>query len=85
MGELIPRDWVLKNLLFDVDKDVVLAAPSVDAEPVRHGRWIQDDEDSWQCSACGVLWTFIDGGPEDNGAKRCPVCGAKMDLEEENK
>lgn len=30
MGELIPRDWVLKNLLFDVDKDVVLAAPSVD-------------------------------------------------------
>lgn len=30
MAELIPRDWVLKNLLFDVDKDVVRAAPSVD-------------------------------------------------------
>ena len=30
MGELIPRDWVLKNLLFDVDKDVVRAAPAVD-------------------------------------------------------
>ena len=30
MAELIPRDWVLKNLLFDVDKEVVRAAPSVD-------------------------------------------------------
>ena len=30
MGELIPRAWVLKNLLFDVDREVVLAAPSVD-------------------------------------------------------
>ena len=39
MAELISRDWVLKNLLFDVDRDVVRAAPVVDAEPVRHGRW----------------------------------------------
>ena len=30
MGELIHRDWVLKNLLFDVDRDVVRAAPAVD-------------------------------------------------------
>ena len=30
MGEMISRDWVLKNLLFDVDRDVVRAAPSVD-------------------------------------------------------
>ena len=30
MAELIPRDWVLKNLMFDVDRDVVRAAPSVD-------------------------------------------------------
>ena len=30
MAELISRDWVLKNLLFDVDRDVVRAAPSVD-------------------------------------------------------
>ena len=30
MGEMISRDWVMKNLLFDVDRDVVRAAPSVD-------------------------------------------------------
>ena len=27
---MISRDWVLKNLLFDVDRDVVRAAPTVD-------------------------------------------------------
>ena len=31
MSELIPRDWVLKNLLFDVDRDVVRKVPKVDA------------------------------------------------------
>lgn len=34
MSELIPRDWVLKNLLFDVDRDVVMKAPEVDAVEV---------------------------------------------------
>ena len=37
MGEMISRDWVLKNLLFDVDRDVVRAAPVVDAETVITG------------------------------------------------
>ena len=41
MGELIPRDWVLKNLLFDVDRDVVRAAPSVDRVKIV------------RCSECG--------------------------------
>ena len=34
MADLIPRDWVLKNLLFDVDKEVVMKAPKVDAVDV---------------------------------------------------
>lgn len=34
MGEMISRDWMLKNLLFDVDRDVVRAAPKVDAVEV---------------------------------------------------
>ena len=34
MAELIPRDWVLKNLLFDVDREVVMKAPAVDAVEV---------------------------------------------------
>lgn len=79
MDALISRDWVLKRMQFAPDADVVKMAPSVEAEPVRHGRWVQVDEDTWECSACGVWWTFIADGPEENGALRCPVCGAKMD------
>ena len=35
MGELISRDWVLKNLMFDVDREVVRKAPSVDVKHVQ--------------------------------------------------
>ena len=81
MGELIPRDWVLKNLLFDVDRDVVRAAPTVDAEPVRHGRWetkVCITKSDWGvidhreevCSECGKGQIGI--------SKFCPNCGAKM-------
>ena len=49
--------------------------------PVVHGRWEQVDEDAWTCTACGNVWTFLDGGPNENNAKYCPVCGAKMNGE----
>lgn len=48
--------------------------PTVDAEPVRHGRWeVVDGAEPrrYGCSVCKKLsWT------EDN---YCPNCGAKMD------
>ncbi len=56
-------------------------APTVDAEPVRHGRWekVYGDHISmglrpWVvcCSECGKV------GTESN---YCPECGAKMDKE----
>lgn len=57
-------------------------APTIDAVPVVHARWVQEDEDAWRCTCCGAFWTFIDGGPEENDARFCPVCGAKMDAKE---
>ena len=35
------------------------------------------DEDLWE-GACGVAWTFIDGGPEENHVRYCPECGGKL-------
>ena len=61
--------------------NMLAALPAVDAAPVVHGRWRQDDEDAWTCTACGNIWTFLDGGPNENNAKYCPMCGAKMDVE----
>lgn len=59
-----------------VPVEAIVNAPTIDAEPVRHGRW-EGKKWSYSCSICGGL------SPEDGGAKTnyCPDCGAKMDVE----
>ena len=64
----------------------VLAAidnqPSADAEPIRHGRWIERRgelhplEMDGVCSICGHTTSFY------RFHNYCPNCGAKMDLDE---
>lgn len=66
--------------LYDIDD-----APTIDAEPVRHGRWLPETVSGYDgvnvvyarpCSECGY--------EERRFVKRyCPNCGAKMDLEVE--
>lgn len=59
-------------------------APTIDAEPVRHGRWMNKGYittaygsiDTGDCSACGAVDVPIE--PYDS---HCPNCGAIMDLE----
>lgn len=54
----------------------VWEAPTIDAVPVRHGRWVdatRDDPCYYCCSECGKLMDF-----EEN---YCPNCGARMDKE----
>lgn len=54
-------------------------APTIDAAPVKHGRWVQEEDrdNHWHCSNCIVVW-----GVTHRAFKYCPNCGAKMDLEE---
>jgi hypothetical protein len=33
-----------------------------------------EEEWAWE-SNCGLTWTFIDDGPEENGLRYCPKCG----------
>ena len=59
---------------------------TVDAEPVRYGRWIREDYWSegvgmgeshgyyYKCSECGNL---VRGGYDECGKKYCDKCGAK--------
>lgn len=56
--------------------------PTVDAEPVKHGKWIDDGQydnffphHEWRCSECGEHVLEI-GTP---WFKYCPNCGARMD------
>lgn len=59
-------------------KEVVLVsdidnAPTIEAEPVRHGRWVRMDDTftRWKCSECGAI--------EDHDSYAYCHCGAKMD------
>lgn len=59
----------------------IMEAPTVAAEPVRHGRWIED-RGIHECSKCGAEqmqndwdeWLFTNF---------CPNCGARMDAKED--
>lgn len=60
--------------------NIIDEAPTIDAEPVRHGKWIGKPIGGYstvRCSACGDVFL------ENNGKwKYCPTCGAKMDEED---
>lgn len=93
MPRLIDAD-VLKEKAYEVGSwmpvlvvniDDIYNAPTIDAEPVRHGYWIGIEYDGyadgcpvydlWECSECG-----LEHKGEDTPSY-CPNCGAKMDLE----
>ena len=80
---------VLNEFMMEYRKSVlqiVEDAPTIEAEPVRHGKWIEkrqmiawcdDDVDVYYtCSACEA----------DSPCEYpfCPNCGAKMDLKEKD-
>ena len=63
-------------------------APTVDAVPVRRGKWKRweddwDGDDTFECSVCGAAFTLIDGTPEGNDYYYCPHCGARMEASDD--
>ena len=60
---------------------ILREAPTIEAEPLRHGRWVMKNTcgphtERLHCSVCGK-------SPRSLCIERyCPNCGAKMDLEE---
>ena len=84
------KSWMKENI---TENPMILKAidyaPSADVEPVRHGHWIEHDEDTWsneaECSEChkrighsGLPDRFL------REFKYCHNCGAKMDKKKEN-
>lgn len=62
------RDWL---------KRCIDEAPTIEAEPVRHGRWERTSDGAARCTACKRKMN-----PSQYGYAFCGLCGAKMDLEE---
>lgn len=65
----------------------ITLAPTIEAEPVRNGRWIQSDALDYKdpngvihvhgmCSCCRLIYDFRD---MTSRFKFCPNCGARMD------
>ena len=50
-------------------------APTIDAVPVVHARWVYDRPQHYKCSVCKSMW----GELMKRMARFCPNCGAKMD------
>lgn len=76
-GEKPDKETVGWNRAIDY---VINNAPAVDAEVVRHGRWISENirKKSYlrQCSVCNKIAYFCGTGCS---YKYCPNCGTKMD------
>ena len=68
----------------------LLDAPTIEAEPVRHGRWVPLSYDGyadgyavydeWECSECH----FSYNGEGEPPLNYCPNCGAKMEGKNED-
>lgn len=56
--------------------------PTVDAEPARHGKWIEVHsigETTYECSECREEFATIGGMPAEILYNYCSNCGAKME------
>ncbi len=78
---LLVSDKTLDTIRVIIEK--INNAPTVDAEPVKHGRWLKTGQSfvnpnkfrNYFCSECGTdLDEHIRSTPN-----YCPHCGAKMD------
>lgn len=59
-----------------VDVSDIDNAPTIEAEPVRHGRWERTSDGAARCTACKRKMNS-----SQYGYAFCGLCGAKMDLE----
>lgn len=75
MGKPISDDEIYAYRLGwnDAIDAIMGCAPTVDAEPIKHGHWNEryDTRYHFECSICKYLHQYKDN--------YCPLCGAKMD------
>ena len=74
--------WVRKTGINVLIK-VVSVFPTIEAEPVVHGRWVETGKTmfgtlNYECSVCRGFMPYY------NGYKYCPNCGCKMDVPDIN-
>lgn len=78
MPRLIDADAVMRLIPYEEfnARMAITNAPTIEAEPIRHGHWIMKPNGYGTCSNCNKCSLDIMGGVHSNF---CPNCGAKMD------
>lgn len=71
-GDKLTENAFKNPISYNAFCNLVKRQPTVDAVPVRHGRWVADPEDDgvYSCSECG-RYEFYESA-------FCPNCGADM-------
>lgn len=91
-GEMLKRleswntDDEMDKALYNFTLSRIIEQPTVDAEPVRHGKWIYGNDFHWytaSCNECGYQRRTDIKADRWNQWNYCPNCGAKMDAEQE--
>lgn len=80
MGDLISRKALIERYGEPCHSflDVIETMPAIDAEPVRHSKWVCRTPGVFSCGAC--LGLALGNRP----TCYCPECGARMDGEDNN-
>ena len=71
-SDIPPMEDIIVSTIMTVEEE-----PTVDAVPVRHGKWIRNDNGTYSCSECHS-WI---PNEQHYYARYCLFCGAKMDGE----
>ena len=73
----------IKEAVEVVERLCIDKAPTIDAVPVRHGKWIHRGCGIFACSKCGkdVGLNVYTGEKASERFRFCPNCGARMDEE----
>lgn len=75
---------IFKEQGYDYCAGVVYCTPTIDAEPIRHGKWLMNDAYGTYCSECGSAAFEITGRHYSKMKTRyCWQCGARMEGAEE--
>ena len=89
MDDLISRAEFLKGFSYHAPEErfspeeviyLLKKAPTVAAEPVRHGDWVRTSPATWECSVCRAPYRGTPVRP--NWSRYCHNCGARMDREQ---
>ena len=80
-------EYTQNQILKSIECNDIARFPTIEAEPVKHGWWVEKQLDNFrkielQCSMCG--WRGVDNYDSYVDIAcfdYCPSCGAKMDAE----